>query len=109
METNYYIPDISEFKQGFKFQRLTSKKRERIGGFIILNEDGTKDEKWLYSDEDRWLDCEVWWDRKPSEEVKEMKLNDIIIYYKECEIDLMPNYDLNGYLNNKRIRAEWKN
>jgi hypothetical protein len=102
METKYYTPSINEFKQGFKFELLIRKKGDKDTGRVILgNPDATI---WYENKEDVWVEQEVWWDR-PSE-MRTFKYGDITITYKENKFDLQPNYDLNKYLENGKIRVK---
>lgn len=62
----YRIPDISEFKQGFKFQILRNKKGDHLAGIHYSDPEYDKEHgKELFWEEDNWVDVEVWWDRKP--------------------------------------------
>lgn len=50
----YYIPDISEFVQGFKFERLDGIAGEKIGSIMYLNvEYNKKHGKDVYRDKDK--------------------------------------------------------
>ena len=104
MGNKYYIPDISEFKQGFKFEKCIHKKGEKIYSVMCFDPDIPK--KDFFAQEDEWVEQEVWWDREPSPDIKEIKWRDCIVYWKECEMDLMPNYSLETLLKNGRIRCK---
>ena len=63
MESKYYIPDISEFVQGFTFEKLTIRKGDRLGSIIRLGED--KPIKEVFANSDEWEEITVWWKREP--------------------------------------------
>lgn len=103
MDNKYYVPGISEFKQGFKYQLQIRRKGESDFGYYDPIKNKTT---WFENKEDVWIDQEVWWDREPSAEIKETKYGNITVYWKECKYDLMPNYNLELMLKNGKIRAE---
>ena len=62
----YYTPDISEFVQGFKFERLDGIAGEKIGSIMYLNIKYNKSHgKDVYRDEDQWTQFTVFWKREP--------------------------------------------
>ena len=58
MEKGYRVPDIKEFVQGFKFQKLETIK----SGFIIEG-------KTTWSESTYWFNIEVWWKHNPTEQI----------------------------------------
>jgi hypothetical protein len=102
--SKYYTPELKEFKQGFKYQICLKKKGDIICSAVYM--DGITPRKDYIAKEDKWIDQEVWWDREPSPEFKETIYGDITVYWKECQMDLMPNYSLEIFLQDGRIRAK---
>lgn len=66
MKSEYRIPTIEEFVQGFKFQKLEWAKGQRKGRIAFLDPEYDKlHGRDIIAEEDVWYDVEVWWDKKP--------------------------------------------
>ena len=111
METQYRIPTLDEFVQGFKFQRLENKKGDRIGALRFLDaEYDAKYGKIFYAEKDEWYDFEVWWDKKP--EWTTVKYGECNVTYKPIpEFDWLP-WTSEGYIQklieDGKVRCECK-
>lgn len=100
MEEGFRIPDISEFKQGFKFQRLVNHKGNwNIWDFSSKNR--CESNPFNYNE---WIDCQVWWDREPKLITSELD-EGVVITYMEHPEDLRPIYNLDKEINNGNIRV----
>jgi len=98
----YYIPDISEFKHGFKFEYLVIAKGDEI--FRIYNFTTEKIEDVYYAKKDRWAKVTVYWDVEPS--WKTLKYNDITIHYIDKPEFF---YNIETLIKNGTVRAKLKN
>ena len=66
MGSEYRIPTIDEFVQGFRFEKLEHTKGTKLGGIGFLDpEYNAKYGKSFYAEEDKWVEITVWWDKKP--------------------------------------------
>jgi len=107
----YYIPDISQFVQEFKFERLGVVKGEKIGSILYLDKEyNDKYGKDIFQEEDLWVEFTVFWKREP--EFKTIEHGDISITYKEFpEWDWDPwvreNY-IQDLLKEGKIRAKYE-
>jgi hypothetical protein len=106
MKQEYYIPDISEFVQGFKYEQLVKKKGDFLGRAHIGFDKGED----IYADEDIWVEKEVWWDREP--QMKTSIINDegVILKWMEDPIfDGWPtNDEIQKLINEGKIRAKYE-
>jgi hypothetical protein len=104
--SEYRVPSISEFKQGFKFEVLRAKKGDHAGSAIKFDfsKDWTHTRTDVYHDEDKWQEITVWWDREP-----EMKTVGNTTYKELPEWDWQPwvreGY-IEGLLKEGKIRVK---
>lgn len=100
MMEEYYIPDISEFKQGFVYEQLIHIKGEIIGSWGVGKE--------RYAAEDFWMEKEVWWDRKP--QMKVVPIDDVgntLAWMEDPTFDNWPSKEqIQKLIDDGRIRAK---
>lgn len=88
----YYTPDITEFVQGFKFEKLKRKSGEKIGSIIYINSIDVPEIN-IVSEHDVWIEITVFWKREP-----EMKT---IVYDNGMSLSYMEYPEWDWYPWNK--------
>lgn len=100
----YRIPEVEEFVQGFKFEKLIHRKGCKLGmiGIIDFGKESIFKEsifKEVVAEEDKWVGMEVWWDRE-SEPIK-IEFENIIYEGYDC-----PEFDKPNWATQEGIQKE---